>query len=156
MKSLKLFLDAEDEEELTLALVRLSKKTAPHEFFFEVNHLSGSQFQRISDLEITGTYYNYFHARFEAYHKETKTCFQFLANASHHSINKKEVTELFTEEQSVNYLLPIHKDVDYLLKTSDTFADFSLILLPENLVFPLQEILLSSQEELYQLIQYYE
>lgn len=36
------------------------------------------------------------------------------------------------------------------------FADFSLILLPENLVFQIQEYLLSSDEELYQLIQYYE
>lgn len=156
MKNQKLFLDADYEDEITLALVRLSKKTAHHEFFFEVNHLSGSQFERITDIEITGIYYNYFHARFQAYHKETKTCFQFLANPSHYSIKKKEVTELFTEEQSVNYLLPIHKDVDYILKTSDSFADFSLILLPENLVFPLQEIQLSSQEELYQLIQYYE
>jgi hypothetical protein len=53
-------------------------------------------------------------------------------------------------------LLDHFQDVDYLIKTSETFDDFSLILLPENLVFKTQEFTLSSDEELYQLIQYYE
>ena len=41
-------------------------------------------------------------------------------------------------------------------KIQNQNPDFSVILLPENLVFQIQEYLLSSDEELYQLIQYYE
>lgn len=156
MKNQKLLLDSWDERELTLALIRLSKPLPDHEFFFEINAVQTSKFKRIEDFQIEGQYFDYFHARFEAYHYETKTCLQFISNASRSSIQKKEVQELFSDEQSVNYLLPIHKDVDYILKTSDAYPQFSLILLPENLVFPLQEIQVGSQEELYQLIQYYE
>ncbi|NHW58446.1 IPExxxVDY family protein, partial [Escherichia coli] len=46
--------------------------------------------------------------------------------------------------------------VDYILLTKDFLSDFSVILLPDNLVFPIQEMLLSPEQELYQTIQYYE
>ena len=71
-------------------------------------------------------------------------------------IQKKKSTELFNNEEDTKYLLENFNDVDYLIKTSEPFDDFSVILLPENLVFQIQEYLLSSDEELYQLIQYYE
>jgi hypothetical protein len=47
-------------------------------------------------------------------------------------------------------------DVDYLIKTSDYIDDFSLILLPEFSVFNIQTFSLSSTNERYQLIKYYE
>ena len=46
--------------------------------------------------------------------------------------------------------------MEYILHSSEQFPDFSVILLPENLVFPIQDYTLSSDEELYQIIQYYE
>lgn len=156
MKSLKLFLDTEEEEDLTLGLIRLTKEIPDYELFFLINRINDAEFNRIKDITKIGTYYDYFHPRFEAYQKETKTCIQFIANKSVQSIQKQEVTELFVEEDHVNYLLPNHKDVDYLLKSSDSYADFSVILLPENLMFQTQEFKLSSYDELYQLIQYYE
>ena len=64
--------------------------------------------------------------------------------------------QLFLDESNIKFLLNLHQDADYILTNSDMFTDFSLILLPENLVFQIQEYLLSSDEELYQLIQYYE
>ena len=156
MKNLKLFLDGEDDEDLTIGLVRLTKEIPDYELFYTINTINGSDFKRIEDLTKIGTYYDYSHPRFEAYQKDTKACIQFIANISAQSIQKQEVTELFVEEDNVNYLLPNHKDVDYLLKSSDSFADFSVILLPENLMFQMQDFELSSNDELYQLIQYYE
>ena len=63
---------------------------------------------------------------------------------------------LFSDESNIKFLLNLHQDVDYILSNSDMFAEFSLILLPENFVFQIQEYSLSSETELYQLIQYYE
>ncbi len=71
-------------------------------------------------------------------------------------VNKKVQTELFTEEENIKFLLNNQVDVEYILHSSEQFPDFSVILLPENLVFPIQDYTLSSEEELYQIIQYYE
>lgn len=72
-------------------------------------------------------------------------------------VSKKKVqTELFTEEENIKFLLNNQVDVEYILHSSEQFPDFSVILLPENLVFPIQDYTLSSDEELYQIIQYYE
>ena len=60
------------------------------------------------------------------------------------------------QERYIKYLLNHFQDVDYLLKISEPSPDFSLILLPENLLFPIQTFLLSPIEELYQTMQYYE
>lgn len=63
---------------------------------------------------------------------------------------------LFSDEEDVNFLLPDCKDVDYIIKTSDNIAEFSLILLPENMMFQIQNLELTSDDELFHLIQYYE
>jgi hypothetical protein len=79
----------------------------------------------------------------------------FLTNLFY-PLKKKSKNQLFSDESNIKFLLNLHQDVDYILTNSDIFADFSLILLPENFVFQIQEYSLSSEEELYQLIQYYE
>lgn len=156
MKSLKLFLDTEDEEDLNLGLIRLTREIPDYELFYHINGINGVGFKRIKELRKTRVYYDYYHQRFEAYFAHNKSCIQFIANKSSESVQKQQVTELFVEENEVNFLLPNHKDVDYLLKSSDSFADFSVILLPETFMFQLQEFQLSSDDELFQLIQYYE
>lgn len=72
-------------------------------------------------------------------------------------VNKKKLqTELFTGEENIKFLLNNQVEVQYILHSSEQFPDFSVILLPENLVFPIQDYTLGSEEELYQIIQYYE
>lgn len=156
MKNLNLILDDEDEEIITWGLVRLSKQLPDYELFFHINQLNSNQFKRIDDLKLSGIYYQHSHPRFEISIPEAKICFQFIANQSSESKQIKEITELFIEEEETQWLLPTHKDVDYIIKTSDTFADFSVILLPESLLFQIQDYRLSSNDEIYQLIQYYE
>lgn len=156
MKIQKLFLESERDDDLTLGLVLLTKHLPDYELFYHINKANDSDFTRMKDLVKCAEYHDYYHNRFEAYHQETQTCFQFISNSSYQKIQKKQVLELFSDEEHVNFLLPNHKEVDYLIKTSDAYADFSLILQPENLMFPIQQFLLSSNEELFQLIQYYE
>lgn len=157
MKNLQFFLDEEEEEDLPLGLIRLAASKPAHEVFFEINKANDKVcFCRIKDLCKVGKYHDYLHKRFEAYHSERKTCIQIISNKSVSTIKKSQSLELFSDEEDINYLLPFHPEVDYILKTSDCINDFSLILWPENLMFPLQEHSLSSSDELFELIQYYE
>lgn len=149
-------LDDTEFEDIAIGLVRLAKNIPDHEFFYKINQINDLNFSRKKDWIFHGAYYDYYFSRFEAYHKFTKTCFTFISNKSSESKEKKLQTELFTEEQNVKFLLNNQVDVEYILHSSEQFTDFSVISLPENLVFPIQDYTLSSDEELYQIIQYYE
>lgn len=149
-------LDDTEFEDIAIGLVRLAKDVPAHEFFYKTNQLNGLTFSRKKDVIIHGAYYDYHFPRFEAYDKFTKSCFTFISNRSSESKQKKLQTELFTEEENIKFLLNNQVDVEYILHTSEQIPDFSVILLPENLVFPIQDYTLSSEEELYQIIQYYE
>jgi len=156
LKSLKLFLESEEEESVNIGLARLVKPMPDYELFFQMNRTNDFTFSRIKDLEIVRTFYHYYHTVFEAYHEETKNCIRFVSNRSIKSEQKKEINMLFSDEEDVNFLLPDCKDVDYIIKTSDNIAEFSLILLPENMMFQIQNLELTSDDELFHLIQYYE
>lgn len=149
-------LDEIEFEDITIGLVRLAKFLPDHEFFYKINSKEQLNFSRIKDLVLHGEIYNYYFPRFEAYHKTSKTCFTFISNKSSESKQKKIQTELFSGEENIKFLLNNQPEVEYILHSSEQFADFSVISLPENLVFPIQDYILSSDEELYQIIQYYE
>ncbi len=156
MKTQKFTLEIEEDEEITLGLVRLVKEIPDYEIFFHLNKLNQFQFKRIKDLIIRGQYFDYFYPRFETFHHDSKICIHVIANRSYCSIQKKTSSELFINEDETRFLLEKFQDVDYLIKTSEPFGDFSVILLPENLLFQIQNFQLSPKEELYQLIQYYD
>ncbi len=147
-----------DAEDLSIGLLRFAKDIPNHEFFFHVNNLNGDHliFSRVDDLVVHGKYFDYFFPRFQGYHKYSKACISVVSNKSSQSHQKSEITELFVTEEHIKYLLNHQPDVDYILHTSDEIPDFSVILWPKDLAFPLQEDTLSSDDELYQILQYYE
>lgn len=157
MRTKKLFLDLDEEDEnINLGLLRLSHDIKPHELFYKINSLNEFQFSNIKDLVVTRQYYRYKFLRFEAYHHLSKNCIQIIANKSFESQQLKPQKELFSVESANGLFFNDLLEVDYIIKSSDLIDDFSLILLPENSVFQLQTISLCSQDERYQLIQYYE
>lgn len=157
MKKQKILLDIEEEtDELTLGLVRLAKEVPDSELFFHINSLNKFQFSRIKDLVIKGFYKDYHFPRFQAFHHDSKVCMHFIANNSSHYIQKEISTDLFSDDQEHRYLLDHFRDVDYIIWTSEPFDDFSVILLPENLMFQIQCFPICSNDELFQLIQYYD
>lgn len=156
MKKFKLILDESDESEIHLGLLRLSKKIPDHEFFFHLNRLNDFNCKRTEDYLFCGTYFDYYYPKFRAYYQQRKSCIDFIANKNSESISKKDITELFTEETENRIFLRDFEDVDYIIKTSEPFPDFSVILLPENTAFQIQQFSLSSEHELYPIFQYYE
>ncbi|WP_313502059.1 IPExxxVDY family protein [Kaistella carnis] len=156
MKTQKLTLEIDADEEITLGLVRLAKEVPDYELFYHLNTLNTFQFKRVNDLVFHGTYYDYYYPKFEAFHHDSKICIHYIANKSDHSVLKKASTELFVNEGDTKFLLENYEDVDYIISTSEPFGDFSVILLPENLMFQIQDFHLCPSVELYHLIQYYE
>lgn len=157
MKKQKILLDIEeDEEELTLGLVRLAKEVPDFELFFHLNSLNSFKFSRIADVVYKGSYKDYYFPRFQAFHTDTRICIHFIANKSAHFTQKKIAKELFSDDDENKYLLDHFQDVDYIIWTSEAFDDFSVILLPENLMFQVQSFPLCSTNELFSLIQYYD
>lgn len=151
MKSKKIFLELEEEEAITIGLMRLTQKTPNYEVFFHLNRLNSFQFFRTDDLRDG----EFSFAKFEVYLAETKTRYFVLANKS--APQKQKTTyELFSQTEEIKFLLPKNQDVEYLIYAKDSIPDFSLFLLPENILQPIQEFSLVPQNELYKLIQYYE
>jgi len=146
----------EDLTEINVGLIRLAKPIPEHELFFSINNINTFKFRRVEDILIKGEYFDHTFSRYQAYDRSSKNCYSFISNKSISSTQKKVQNLLFSDESNIKFLLNLHQDVDYILTNSDMFADFSLILLPENFVFQIQEFSLSSEDELYQLIQYYE
>lgn len=156
MKNQKLFLDEEEEIEiLHLGLLRQVIDLPPHEFFFKINQETPFQFSREKDLEVVTSHFCHTHLVYETCDERLKNKLRFIKNQSSETKKIKEITELFVEEEIENYLIPM-KDVDYIIKTSDNIDDFSVILLPESITFSIQNYTIDSDENLYQLIQYYE
>ncbi len=157
MKVKKQFLKLEeDHTEIVIGLIRLVKAIPEHELFFLLNKTNDFNFKRIDDICIKGDFFDHQFSRYQAYDRFSKSCYRFISNKSIASKQKKVQNQLFSDESNIKFLLNLHQDVDYILTNTDMFADFSLILLPENFVFQIQEFSLSSENELYQLIQYYE
>lgn len=156
MKTQKILLDTEEDQEIALGLVRLAKDIPDYELFYHLNTINSFKFSRIKDFVFQGNYYDYYFPRFEAFHLDSNIYIHFIANKSCCSILKKNPNELFSVEHETKFLLEYFQDVDYLIKTSEPFDDFSLILLPENLLFQIQNFSLQPKEELYHLILYYE
>ncbi len=156
MEHLKLILEEPEEQAGQIALVRLVKDIPDYEFFYLLNKHNRFCFERIDDLVLEGSYFTYSFVVFRGYCRESKVCFHFFGNRSVQSVQKKISDVLFPDEQETSWLMPLHPDADYILFTPDTYADFSVILLPENLCFQRQDLFLSADDSLYQIIQYYE
>lgn len=157
MKTQKILLNFDAESyDIKIGLVRLAKEIPDFELFYHINLLNTFKFTRINDFILRGNYFDHSFSRFEGYHADSKICVHFISNKSIRSVQKKQSNELFSGEEECRYLLPHSPEVDYVIKTSEPFDDFSLILHPENLMFKIQTFMLNPSEELYQSIQYYE
>lgn len=156
MKNKKLFLDYEEDGYLDVGLIRLASNLPHHEIFFHLNRANDFNFTRGEDLIFQGNYNNYHFSTYLAHDKYNRNCWRLISNKSIQTDIKVEQNQLFQDEDDVKYMLNNLHDVDYIISTSDTFVDFSVILLPEILFFPIQEFRLEFNTELYQIMHYYE
>ena len=149
--SKKIFLNLDDDDPFSIRLIRLAKKIPNHEMFFEINQLNSFHFYRTNDLKVK----KFSFIKFEGIHPDTNTCYQIIANKS---IPKRKNTtnELFALAEETKFLMPKNKEVEYIIHAKDSFANFSLILLPEDIISQIEDFSVQPQNELYKLLQYYE
>lgn len=155
MKNIKLTLDIE-EETLQIGLVRLVRQMPDYEFFFKVNQCNAFKFSRIENFEMQQNGSMYQFGRYQTHDTVTKSTYTFIANKSHSAKPLAEFNDLFSHLYEPMQILPKYSEVDYILLTKEFFNDFSVILLPEKLTFPIQEVTLSPEHQFYQILQYYE
>lgn len=152
MKGKLLSLDLDDPKPLSVGLIRLSTQIPPYQFFFELNKINPFQFQRSDDLIVPFAEENYNFLCMQGYDEVEQTNYQMIANKSF----RKEIKtpgSLFESYEHSHVLLEKQLAVDYLLLIKREIADFSLILLPENRVFPIQTIEIRPEESVYQYIE---
>lgn len=149
-------LDELDQEPMTVGLLSLVRRLQDDEFFFHINRLNTFQVERVNDLVYAGSYFVYHFPVFRGYCPERKTEYSFISNRSSEVLIQKPVTELFAEESNVKFLLNSYQEIEYLIKTSDSYPDLSLLLMPENTTFAIKEICVEATDELYTILNYYE
>jgi hypothetical protein len=156
LKNKKLFLDTVEEEAITVGLIKLAHHLPCHEVFFKINQLNFFQFCRMEDIMVENQNHLYHFPRFEAYDCGTQTSFVLIANMPDRVEKVQEHFELFDGADENKYLLSSVKDIDYIVTSQEECADFSVIQLPQDLIFEIQEYSINPNEDLYQLIHYYE
>jgi hypothetical protein len=149
-------LDCDTADELLfIGLVTCVQNFQDFSFFYKLNSANTFFFERKKDIVVYGKYFDYYFPVFEAFCENTQTVFRFFSNQSSHRIQKKEVTELFIEENE-NLMLINKQNIRYITTCSYSSSNFSLILQPETNLFQMESIAISSSDELFHIIQNYE
>jgi len=151
-KEKKFLLSFDDEDPVEVGLVRLVKDLSPEQFFFKLNNDNIFKFKRSEDLKIEFFGKEYSFLQMEIPENTFHVHFRMIANKSFERLEKTP-NSLFEHANEIVFLFENQQDVDYLLISENASEDFSVILLPENLVFPIQKIFIEPNEFIYQYIQ---
>ncbi len=147
----------EDEtDSLTLGLIRKAIPLDDILFFFKINSLSSFNFYRSKDLEI---YTPHHRAVFPVWHSPnnaTSPGVKFFGNKAILHDQHTDFQELFVQDADVTLLLNSYAEVDFITCWDNQDPDYSLLLLPNSLTFPVQEKLITIQHDLYNTLEYYE
>lgn len=149
-KNKKIFLDFDDEEPLKIGLIQLAKNIKVSEFFFKINNINNSPFVRVNDFTITKKKQQFSFQQFKNDFNNTGYPYHIISNKSFEQKIKENRDSLFDESYAVQYLIENQRNIDFIIKTNDIYPDFSLILYPENSIFQIQEIEITTQSILYQ------
>lgn len=154
MKNKKLILDLEEEDCISVGLVRLSKDIPHHELFFKINQQNQFYFSRKKDLlvEYFSGYYNF--PIFEAFDESLKNTFIMMANKSINFKRKegKSIENLF---ELVEEKCFINDNINFILFSREGNNDFSTIKFPKEWV-EVEDYSVNYEEELYQIILNYD
>ncbi|NAW51304.1 IPExxxVDY family protein [Elizabethkingia argentiflava] len=151
-KTKKIRLDCNDCEPINIGLIRLKHPIPAHLFFFKINRYTAFPFYRIENFMTRNAAIEYEFLCMQAQDEKSENIYQIIANKSFVKRNNTALN-LFEGVADQSYLLEDYQDVDFLIKTKDSYPDFSLILLPENAIFPIQEYQIQPNELIYQYIQ---
>lgn len=144
-------MDFDEEEDISVGLIRLKKNIPYHELFFEINQQNTFSFSRKADLRIEDFLGIYYFPIFGAFDELTQAHFTIIANQSCDSERKEKPIEgLFDLIVEEKYF--INRNIDFILFSKENGEDFTTLNLPKKSVFPMEIYTLNLGEELYQII----
>lgn len=148
MKTEKLFLDIEEDRQVSVGIITLKEKLPYHELFFKINQINSYHFRREKDFRVENTAGFYDFPRFEAFDDDTQNRIIVIANQSHH-FQKKEtpIIDLFDLIEEKFF---IDEKIDFIVFTKDGEINFDLFL-PVD-ISPMRIIKLAKNDELNQII----
>lgn len=152
MKTKKIILDFEEEEQVSVGVISLKNPLYYHEFFFKINQLNTYNFCRGKDLcvEDYAGYYDF--VKFETYDEYNQNHIVIFANQSHHyQMKQKDMLGLF---DLIDTKFFIDEKIDFIVFSKSGEMDFSL-LLPED-AYPMTIMDLMPNDELTSVILNYD
>lgn len=148
----KIFLDIEDDREVSVGVISLTEKLPYHELFFRINQFNSYYFYRVNDFRVENKagFYNF--PRYEAVDDSTQNRIIVIANQSQ-NFQRKEVKDIdlfdLIEEKFF-----IDEKIDFIVFTKDGEINFDLFLPTE--IPPMKILKLTKEEELNQIILNYD
>lgn len=154
MKNKKLILDLEEEDCISVGLVRLSKDIPHHELFFKINQQNQFYFSRKKDLLIEDFSGYYKFPIFEAFDESLKNTFIMMANQPI-NFERKEGKSIESLFELVEEKCFINNNINFIIFSKEGNDDFSTINFPKEWV-EVENYSINYEEELYQIILNYD
>lgn len=90
------------------------------QFAYKLNQSFQSSFKRIDDLDVQiAPDVTVFYPIYEWRNKEQLACYHLIKNISYQTINKKKEMDLFNLFDATPFLIPQHKQYNYILRVSE-------------------------------------
>jgi len=145
-----------DNEPIRLQLVSIKENLSLHKFFFEMNKQNKFKCKRIKNFIVHDNSIEHEFLYMKSYDEEENSICSFIANKSFkNSSNLDNISvDIFGKyDHNEYYLFNAHKNIDFIMKIHDSYIEFSLHLLPKNLVSFVEETLVKPKDLVYQYIQ---
>lgn len=161
-----LTLSLEEETESAqedLWLLSLARNLEDYEFFYALNVLTDFRYSRKDDLILEEGSRKFYHSVYEGFSQSHQMRVQFFSNEAFYEEGKERIkpkkSKNMASEEAVHLphrFIPDYPEVQFIVRIKEGDGDFSLLLLPEKLIFSPKPITVEEQSVLYQTIAYYE
>ncbi|MDO4762949.1 MAG: IPExxxVDY family protein [Flavobacteriaceae bacterium] len=151
MKNKNLVLTFDEEEFVSVELLKLKQKIPYHELFFKINQQNSFYFSRRKDLVIEDDSGYYQFPVFEGFDEVRQITYTIIANQSYDFRRKeKQIVGLFDLIEEEKFF--INSNIDFILFSKEGETDFSALNLPKDWFYTMQNCSLNLEDELYQII----
>jgi len=142
-----------DDDPITLQLISIKKSISHHKFFFEINKRNKFKFERAKNLVIYDNSIEYEFLYMKSYDIEGNNICSVIANKSFENCNNTSIDAFSEHNSNEFYLLNKQKNIDFIMKIHDSSLEFSVHLLPNEMLSFVKENHVKPKDLIYQYIQ---
>lgn len=146
-----------------LWLLSLARNLEDYEFFYALNVLTDFEYCRENDLILEEGKKKFYHSVYKGFSLSKQISVQFFSNEAFFEENEEKAKTRKTAtaksgggRRTPHRFIPDYPEVQFIVRMQEGDDDFSLLLLPEKLIFSPKKITVEEDSALYQTIAYYE